>query len=161
MSRSTTSCAPDPRGVENQITEKAPKMKLIINERECEIETPQELARELARFDGQQYREIWLNVEDGPALSALLNGNRGWLMYLRESGDPGFSSRSPGYDGPAESTIPYRLGNGRVDEHPESWALDIGLVEKALAFFVKTAGAADFVTWHNDSEDGQSAPMGR
>ncbi len=136
-------------------------MKLIINERECEIETSEELANELARFDGRQYQEIILNAEGRPNISVLLNKNRGWLMYLRDVGDPGFSSRNPEYTGPSDATIRYRLKNGQIDEYPESWALDIDLIKKALFFFLETLGAAKFVTWFNDSGDGQLPPKGR
>jgi hypothetical protein len=40
---------------------------------------------------------------EGPILCALINGELGWLMYLREEGDSGFSSRNPNYDGPADA----------------------------------------------------------
>jgi hypothetical protein len=61
------------------------------------------------------FEETWVQSPDGQALCALINGDRGWLMYLREEGDSGFSSRNPDYDGPAEAQIEYRLSNGQHD----------------------------------------------
>ena len=82
-----------------------------------------------------QFREIWEEATNGQCMCALINGNVGWLMYLREAGDPGFSSRNPEYSGPEDKTIEYRLNNGQSDEYPASWAYPIEAVESALKFF--------------------------
>jgi Immunity protein Imm1 len=105
-----------------------------------------------------RYREVWVDASDGQALCALINGDVGWLMYLRRKGDPGFSSRNPEYAGPGNATIDYILSNGQRDEYPASWALPILEVERALEYFRDHNRPAPFVTWHNDSEDGASIP---
>jgi len=96
------------------------------------------------------FREIWLNKPDGRALCALINGDRGWLMYLREPGDSGFSSRNPDYDGPDEAVIQYVLSNGQGDAYPASWALPLEVLERAMKHFEKSGERAPFVTWHAD-----------
>ena len=101
-----------------------------------------------------RYREVWLESPDGQSLCALINSNLGWLMYLRESGDAGFSSRNPNYSGPADATIEYRLNNGQQDEYPASWALPVVEIERALNFFQKELKPPTFIYWHNDSGDG-------
>lgn len=101
-----------------------------------------------------QYREIWLEAVDGQLLCALINGNRGWLIYLRQSDDAGFSSRSLDYSGPVDAMIDYRLDNGQEDEYPASWALPIDDIERALAYFETESKPPPFVYWHNDSGDG-------
>ena len=55
-------------------------------------------------------------------------------MYLRYNGDVGFSSRNIKYEGPAKSTIEYRLDNGRHDEYPASWTYPVDVIEHALHF---------------------------
>ena len=40
------------------------------------------------------FHEIWEGFEEKSML-ALINGDRGWLMYLEEPGDSGYSSRNP------------------------------------------------------------------
>jgi hypothetical protein len=97
-----------------------------------------------------EYREVWENKPDGRALCALIHGDVGWLMYLREPGDSGFSSRNPAYAGPAHAVIDYMLSNGQRDEYPASWALPVATVERALAYFRKTGDRAPFVEWHAD-----------
>lgn len=87
---------------------------------------------------------------DGPILCALINGDRGWLMYLREEGDSGFSSRNPGYDGPADAQIEYRLDNGQHDLYPASWALPITEVRRAIEYFERECQRPPFVVWHED-----------
>ena len=61
-----------------------------------------------------RYRETWEESADGQILGALINGDLGWLMYLRQSGDAGFSSRNPSYAGPPDAVIEYYLGNVSV-----------------------------------------------
>jgi hypothetical protein len=101
-----------------------------------------------------KFEEIWVNRDDGQALCALINADRGWLMYTREPGDGGFSSRNPDYDGADEDQIEYYLNNGQRDEYPASWALPVDLVRRALDHFKKTGAPPAFITWHNDSGDG-------
>lgn len=106
-----------------------------------------------------QFLELWVETAGGAALCALLNGDSGWLMYLRENGDPGFSSRNLDYAGPVDRLIEYRLDNGQVDEYPASWALSVGDVEQAMQHFLRTGEPAPWIAWHNDSGDG--AVIGR
>ena len=101
-----------------------------------------------------RFLELWIEAADGATLTALVNGDSGWLMYLRENGDPGFSSRNPAYAGPADGTIRYRLDNGQVDECPARRALPLGDVKSALRHFLLTGAAAPWIVWQNDSGDG-------
>ena len=100
------------------------------------------------------YKEKWIEIDDGQSMCALINGNNGWLMYLRFSGDAGFSSRNPCYSGDENSVMEFYLDNGQLDEYPLSWVLPIEDIEKALAFFEREKKPPTFITWHNDSSDG-------
>ena len=99
---------------------------------------------------GLPFEEIWLESPDGQALCALINGDRGWLLYMREEGDPGFSSRDPAYTGDPEATIEYRLSTGQHDWYPASWSLPVAEVRSALDYFAKEYRRPPFVTWHED-----------
>jgi len=100
------------------------------------------------------YDEIWVQSPDGQAMCALINGDCGWLMYLRANGDPGFSSRNPNYDGPPDAEIDYELSNGQGDCYPASWALPLSEVRRALEFFEREHRPPGFIVWYNDSGDG-------
>jgi len=91
-----------------------------------------------------------LESPDGQFLCALINGDRGWLMYLRESGDSGFSSRNPNYTGPPHEEIEYELSNGQHDFYPASWALPIAEVRRAVDFFQREHRQPPFINWHED-----------
>jgi hypothetical protein len=67
--------------------------------------------------------EVWLEAPDGQSLCALINGDVGWLMYVREPRDAGFRSRNPSYQGDLQAQIEYRLSNGQLDSYPSAWAL--------------------------------------
>lgn len=95
-----------------------------------------------------QFLELRVETPDGAALYALLNGDSGWLMYLRENGDAGFSSRNPAYAGPSDSVIQYRLDNGQLDEYPASWALPVEEVKNAIRHFLRTGEPAPWIVWH-------------
>lgn len=103
----------------------------------------------------QQYQEIWIDKPGGRVMCALINGNAGWLMYLRYKGDAGFSSRNFDYDGAPSATIDYVLSNGQRDEYPAAWALPIDVVKRALDYFEKEGRPAPFVSWHNNSGDSE------
>jgi hypothetical protein len=105
-------------------------------------------------MNDQQYQEISADTPDGQTIIALINGDRGWLMYLREIGDAGFSSRCPNYAGPGDAVIEYVLSNGQRDEYPASWSISKSEVDRALEFFRRECRPPPFVLWHNDSRDG-------
>lgn len=96
------------------------------------------------------FAEIWVESPNGQSLCGLINGDWGWLMYLREEGDPGFSSRNPNYAGPADATIEYRLDNGQHDLYPASWALPVSEIHRALNYFKRERRRPPFITWHED-----------
>jgi hypothetical protein len=124
---------------------------LSINGYRTRIATVVELHRELAPFAGEAFREVWIGAIDGQALCALFNGRIGWLLYTRESGDAGFSSRNLDYEGEADAMLEYRLGNGQHDLYPAQWALPESRAIKALEYFVECQRRAPFVEWHEDS----------
>lgn len=98
------------------------------------------------------FKEIWVYSEDEQSMCALINGDYGWLMYLREEGDAGFSSRNPDYTGSDDETMEFTLSNGQVDEYPLAWVLPVEIVNKALEYFEKNHKLPDFITWHDDME---------
>ncbi len=111
--------------------------------------------------DASPFREVWLESPSGGLLCALMNGELGWLMYLRERGDAGFSSRNRAYAGPPDEMVEYELANGQLDEYPRAWAYPIEVIERALEHFRQTGTPPTFIEWHNDSGDGeQIAPQG-
>jgi hypothetical protein len=124
---------------------------LSINGYRTRIVTVMELRSELESFAGEAFREVWIDAQDGPALCALFNGGIGWLMYMGESGDAGFSSRNPDFQGNADAMLEYRLSNGQHDVYPTSWALPENRVIKALEHFVECRQRAPFIQWHDDS----------
>jgi hypothetical protein len=102
----------------------------------------------------RQFLELWASTPDDQSLSALINGDIGFLMYLRERGDAGFSSRNPRYSGPADALLDYGLDNGQRSRYPAAWALPVTEVQRAFEHFIAHAEPAPWLTWHNDSGDG-------
>jgi hypothetical protein len=50
---------------------------LSINSYRTRVATTVELHRQLEPFAGEAFREVWIDVENGPALCALFNGDTG------------------------------------------------------------------------------------
>ena len=124
----------------------------MVNDRESPVASIADVRRTLIGQTTERFREIWLTIADGPSLCALMNGNVGWLMYLRENGDAGFSSRNPRYEGSPSAMLEYYLSNGQRDVYPASWALDEEEIVRALEYFVEHRDRPPFVLWHDDSQ---------
>ena len=124
-------------------------MQLSINDQAFTVNAAEGVRDTLASVGPQPFREIWINADGGRALCALLNGERGFLMYLRMEGDAGFTSRNPAFTG-HDTPIEYRLRNGQEDKFPTSWALREDVIIAALEYFVSHEDKAPFVTWHDD-----------
>jgi Immunity protein Imm1 len=126
------------------------KILLIINDEQVDVGSGDKLRDILRKYETTQFREIWLRVPGGPSLAALMNRDMGWLMYLRESGDAGFSSRNPDFAGGDKTVIEYKLANGQLDEYPANWALGENDVLKALEHFLECRSRPTFITWYDD-----------
>lgn len=127
-------------------------VNLSINSEDNHVTSVVEFRQALLPFASERFREIWLHVDRGPRLCALLNGNVGWLMFLRhEEGDTGFSSRNLAFEGSDSDVIEYRLSNGQLDEYPASWALPEEQIMRALEYFIEQGRQAPFVDWHDDA----------
>jgi hypothetical protein len=105
-----------------------------INGRSFSVASLADLRRHLSSVTSEQYREIWLSVESGPAICALMNGDSGWLMYLREEGDSGFSSRNPAQEGRG-GLVSYRLADGQIDQYPADWSVSEDEIIQVLEHF--------------------------
>ena len=125
-------------------------MRLKVNQTAFDISSENALRDKMVESAHLPFREVWLNIEDGPALCALLNKKIGWLMYLREPGDSGSSSRNPAYSGSDTDVVEYRLGNGQVDEYPANWALSEADILNALTYFLAHQSRPTFIAWHDD-----------
>jgi hypothetical protein len=119
------------------------RVRLSINARETWIETARELRQGLGDFATGQYKEIWLAMDREPRLCALLNGDRGWLVYMRTA-DEGLRSINPDFAGDPASVIQYRLSNGQIDGYPESWALAESVILSALEYSIDHAEPCAF-----------------
>ncbi len=116
------------------------------------VSTVEELRAKLTQ-DRPHFLELWVENNE-QSMCALINGNLGWLMYLRKNGDAGFSSRASNYKGPPDALIEYNLENGQTDEYPASWALPAGEIQRALEYFMINGQPTPWIIWHNDSGDG-------
>lgn len=121
-------------------------MKIAFNGTDEMVETLEALDVTLDRLDREPMFELWLSVEDGPALCMLRNSEHAWLMHLNFNGDSGLVSKG---DPDAAGVVSYRLSNGQVDEYPRSWCIDLESCYKALAYFFVNDGLRySVIEWH-------------
>ena len=99
--------------------------------------------------------ELHLESPGGERLLALINGDRGLLLYARHVGDPGFVSLNPEFSGWPDDLVAFRLNNGQVDSYPGEHVISAVLVREAIEYFKRTRRPPTFVTWLNDSGDGK------
>ena len=110
--------------------------------------TPIELDEKLE--SPNRFKEIWLQATNGASLCALVNGDVGWLMYLRFEGDAGFSSRNPEVDCSGE--IAFVLDNGQEDYYPNNWTYPVEVIRAAMMSFISDGERPSQVEWHDDSQ---------
>lgn len=67
-------------------------------------------------------------------LCALSNSEVGWLMHLRETHDPGFSSRNPAYAGPEQELINYVRSTSSFTNILPHWLIRVATVAGLRAF---------------------------
>ncbi len=107
------------------------------------------------RDSGWDNGELWIERES-TKVCALVSAGRGFLMFLREVGDAGFSSRNREEESTAMHA--FRLSNGQVDEYPLAWTYPVEDVLRALEAFVASGRMLSHIAWHNDSGDGSQSP---
>jgi hypothetical protein len=127
------------------------QIRVQVNGEECRVSTAADLEEVFSRVRRLPFVELWLTRPNGEALCALTNGDCGWLMHLPAAGDPGFSSRNPGYDGEPNAALSFQLSNGQVDEYPASWTLPLGELFAAIGYFCWSGGRTPSVAWHDAS----------
>jgi Immunity protein Imm1 len=126
-------------------------MELQINKVHYEVTELNELQVHLIHVCRRQFAEIWMqHAPESPTISALINGEAAWLMYLRFEGDAGFSTRNPNYSGPPKAKIEYYLSNGQRDEYPASWNITTNEAMRALEYFFLKEEMAPWLEWHEE-----------
>lgn len=119
---------------------------IFFNGEPKDIQSIEALGEALNDFDEHQQFELWVNVENGPSLCMLRNGENAFLMYLRFSGDQGFFSLG---NPAAKGTVGYTLANGQLDEYPASWSVEKEQCYKAVAYvYVNEGLKPEWITWH-------------
>jgi len=128
-------------------------MELMINKVRYEVTDLDELRPRLAQIRRTQFSEVWIYHTGGwPAICALVNGEAAWVMFMRYSGDAGFSTRNPLYDGPEKAVIEYHLSNGQHDEYLAAWNITTTEALRALEHFFERAAMAPWLHWYDDTE---------
>ena len=116
-----------------------------------------ELERELGALR-HGFAEICVDIGGFPVLTALVNGDVGWLMLQRYDGDAGFSSRNVAYLGDPRAVVSYTLSNGQIDEYPRAWTYSRTRILDAVRHFGQHGRVPDDIAWFNDSGDGAASP---
>jgi len=93
-------------------------LKITIDDSDYVIELESVLDNKLKSIEKEQFAEIWITGHGTSAFCILKNNSQAFLLYLRENGDSGFSSRNK--DGNKTKLIEFKLSNGQYDEYPEN-----------------------------------------
>ena len=125
-------------------------MQVLLDARDMSVSMAK-LHQCLEQVRQQQFSELWLDAgDDGPSLAMLVNGAYAWLMYLQYSGDVGFHSLNPSYQGSAELRMKFQLSNGQMDEYPVAWTLALEDAFDACEYFMATQGGrSPAITWED------------
>jgi len=137
-------------------------IKVLINNQETVVQEATAIEGLLGSQSKEKYLDVWVGHLKGSSLTALINGERGWLLWINEKYPAGFGSRNPHYTGLLEAKIESREGTFpaacsegiKKDEYPANWAIPRGEIALALHYFCKTGERTPDVHWHNQESAG-------
>jgi hypothetical protein len=124
----------------------------VVSGQTVPIESLADLRSVLTRTVGLSRQELWLESPRGPCVCMLRSAARALLMFLREQGDVGFTSRADD-DMSGPGTLEFTLANGQVEDYPAAWTVSAERAREALEHFFQTGAMAPFVAWNDDSAD--------
>ena len=126
-------------------------MELNLNGESYEVASVGGLRYHLPKISDTRFSEVWLYSDSSwPAICALVNGEAAWLMFLRQEGDSGFSTRNPNYAGPKDAVIEYFFSNGQRDEYPAERDITKSEALRALEHFMETQEMAPWLHWQEE-----------
>jgi Immunity protein Imm1 len=124
-------------------------LDLQIDGRYVETDDLGALRAALVSISREEFAEVWLTVEDGPGFALLKSGPRALCLFVRELGDPGFTSRQF----PRErrrGLLDFHLASGQVDQYPASWTVPFFVALRAADHFLRSGERPPFLRWHSD-----------
>ncbi len=124
---------------------------LSINGKTSAIGNKDDLRDKLQNISKTPFCEVWITLSDGKSISALINREISWLMYLRYDGDPGFSSRNAEIAEDKNEMVTFYLSNGQRDQYPLSYTVSTASAVSALEYFFAAGDMAPWIKWHDDS----------
>ena len=126
---------------------------LTINQIEYHIHTDAAVSNHLATLPRAGFSEVWLVIENGPAISMLLNhdADRALVIFGHFDGDPGLSSRSSEPAWMHDQPVRFCLSNAQDDDYPSAWTVPISAACAAVAYTLAHRQPAPWIRWHDDS----------
>jgi len=125
-----------------------------INGTEFSSGSVEQFEYELASCADESFLEIWVNYERR-SLCAMINDDRGWLMFLRFHGDAGFHTENPELAG-QDALLTFELSNGQTDELPKYFTYERSTILEGVKFFLSSGHPPKNVYWVNDANDGEA-----
>ena len=126
-------------------------LSLSINGDESEIPDIAALRSSLAAMPPAQFAELWLRGHAESALCLLRSGDRAFLMFLRFSGDSGFTSRAGDAFADRADDLEFALSNGQHDSYPASWTISLEEAMGVFEHYFQTGQQSPSIHWHDDS----------
>lgn len=112
------------------------------------IKTEEVLRNILAKTDLSKKLELMIYGHGTSSLTVLTREDGAFLMYLREEGDTGFSSRSKKSN--SDTLKDFNLNNGQIDKYPESHLRDHKDAIDAIIEYFLTGGMFEKIRWNKD-----------
>ncbi len=122
-------------------------MKITLNSQESEINDLQKLLQRVNAIVDQHAEISLFMTEDKPILIVLKSDDRALIMFLRFSGDVGFTSRSNYPEQLLDFTV-----SGQKDQYPGNWTIPYEEAKKVIAYFFDHQEMLPSVLWHDDSQ---------
>ena len=123
--------------------------KITLNGVERTLGSGAELAAAVLQHSGTRFLEVWAD-HGNESMCMLANGDRAWLMYLKNQDEECFSTRNPAMPDDGKQ-LEFRLSNGQMDVYPCHWTVTRELATQGLIEFLDHGGRTTSLEWHDDN----------
>jgi len=119
-------------------------MEIIIDNSIINLQSEELLQKILSTTDLADLHEILISGHADSSMTVLTSENGALLMFLREKGNSGFTSRSRTNE--KKDLVDFKLSNGQLDEYPTNWLVGHEEARRAIVEY-KTGQRLDTINW--------------
>ena len=123
-------------------------MEIIIDCSIVKLNSEELLHQILNATDLTELHEILISGHGDTSLTVMTNPYGAFMMFLRENGDSGFTSRNQTKE--EGEFVDFKLSNGQVDQYPLNWVIKHEEAKQAIISYYRTGNMLETINWFEE-----------